>query len=90
MRLKIFRSASFVGTSNTSKELCNTSKERSEDILCINTGLIFKFCEKGRSFRGMSICSIFSFLLSSIHTANYVYIYIFSYTINEKCLCVLA
>ena len=28
-------------------------QERSEDILCINSGLIFKVCEKGRSFRGM-------------------------------------
>ena len=82
--IKVFRSASFVAIL-----IFNTRsgrQERREDILCINAGLIFKFCEKGRSFRGMSICSIFSFLLSSIHTANYVYIYIYiySYTINKK------
>jgi hypothetical protein len=45
----------------------------------------FKFCEKGRSFGGMSICSIF-FLLSSIHSANYVYIYFHTLLMRNVCV----
>ena len=35
-------------------------------------------------------CSIFSFLLSSIHTANCVYIYIYFHTLLMRNVCVLA